>query len=261
MRQLQVLDEARRLHVVGVREHEFLVLRRALALLGEFLGAQRVIDQRHRHRLALALAEHEAVAAGEARRLAVAALELVDHLAFGDRDASQRRREAEILDEDLDVDVAEADFADERMVAAVAALGGIGEAEQEAFVAARRRLQARVAWGGIARRVARDVGDRRAGLGAYAALDQVVAGDDVGDARHGGLEVGGCRRRRRRRRRAVLAERKVDQPVGVVESGPERLSAGQVLVSPGDPAAHRHRAGVDGLGEAEAGQGGAIGAH
>jgi len=39
MRQLQMFDEAGRLHVVAVREHEFLVLRGALALLGEFVGA------------------------------------------------------------------------------------------------------------------------------------------------------------------------------------------------------------------------------
>ncbi len=35
VRQLQMLDEAGRLHVVGMRKHEFLVLRRALALLGD----------------------------------------------------------------------------------------------------------------------------------------------------------------------------------------------------------------------------------
>src|SRR5258707_2816161 len=59
------------------------------ALLVELAGAQRAIDQRHRHRLALALAEGEAVATGELRRRRRRALELVDHLAFGDTDRSE----------------------------------------------------------------------------------------------------------------------------------------------------------------------------
>ena len=184
MGQFQVLDEAGRLHVVAMGEHEFLVLRRADPLLGEFVGAQRAIDQGHRHRLALALAEGQAIAAGEARRLAVAAAgELVDHLAFGDGDRPERNGEAELGDEHFDLDLAEADLADERMVAAVAALGRIAEPEQKALVAARQRLQPRVAGGGEFGRVAGDVGDRRAVLGRRALLDQVVAGDDVDDAR------------------------------------------------------------------------------
>ena len=163
MGQLQVLDEAGRLHVVAMGEHEFLVLRRARALFAEFVGAQRAVDQRHRHRLALALAEHQAIAAGETRRLAVAAALnwlTIWHSVSGDR--SERRGEAELGDEHLDLDLAEADFADERMVAAVAALGRIAEPEQEALVAARQRLQPRVARGGKFGRVAGDVGDRRA---------------------------------------------------------------------------------------------------
>src|SRR3984957_8092988 len=145
MRQLQMLDEAVRLDVVGMREHELLVLRRPLALLGELVGAQRAIDQRHRHRLALALAEHEAVAAREAWRAAVATGELIDHLAFGDGNLAERNCEGEVFDEQLDLDLAEADFADERMGAAVAPLGRIGEPEQEPFVAARQILQPCVA--------------------------------------------------------------------------------------------------------------------
>ena len=184
MRQFQMLDEAGRLDVVGMREHEFLVLRRPLALLAELVGAQRAIDQRHRHRLALALAEHEAVAAGEARRAAVAAGELVDHLAFGDGNLAERNGEAEVFDEQLDLDLAEADFADERMGAAVAPLGRIGEPEQEAFIAARQILQPRVAGRGEGERVAGDVGDRSVRRRGFA-IDQVVASDDVGDARRG----------------------------------------------------------------------------
>src|SRR5271165_7437104 len=117
-----MLDEAGRLHIVAVRQNEFLVLRRALALLGEFIGAQSAIDERHRHRLPLALSESEAVAAGEARQAAVAAGKLVDHLAFGHADIAEGHGKAEILDEKLDLDLAETYFADERMGAAVPAL-------------------------------------------------------------------------------------------------------------------------------------------
>ena len=70
MRQFEMLDEAGRLHIVGMRHHEFLVLRRRQHLLAEFARAQGAIDQRHRHGLALALAEGEAIAAGKARRFA-----------------------------------------------------------------------------------------------------------------------------------------------------------------------------------------------
>src|SRR5271165_4200699 len=101
-----MLDEAGRLHIVAVRQNEFLVLRRALALLAEFVGAQRAVHERHRHRLPLALPESEAVAAGEAGRAAVASGELVDHLAFGEADLAEGHGKAEVLDEKLDLDLA-----------------------------------------------------------------------------------------------------------------------------------------------------------
>ena len=73
------------------------------------------------------------------------ALELVDHLALGDRDAAERDGEAELRDVELDLDLADADLADEGMGAGIAALGRIAEREQKALVAARQRLQAQVA--------------------------------------------------------------------------------------------------------------------
>ncbi len=132
MRQLEMLDEAGRLDVVGMRQHEFLVLRGRDDLLAELLRAQRAIDQRHRHGLALGLAEDEAVAGGELRRRRGRALELVDHLAFRDVDPAERHGEAELLGEEFDRDGADPDFADEGMGAAEAALGRIGEPEQPA---------------------------------------------------------------------------------------------------------------------------------
>ena len=61
--------------------------------------------------------------------------------------AAERHREAELLGDELDLDLAEADLAGERMGAAVAALGRIAEREQEALVAAREVLQPQVAVG------------------------------------------------------------------------------------------------------------------
>ena len=79
------------------------------------------------------------------------ALELVDHLAFGQRDRAERHGEAELLGDELDLDLAEADFAGEGMVAAIAALRRIAERQQEALVAARQVLQPQIAVGGKAR--------------------------------------------------------------------------------------------------------------
>ena len=45
MRQLQVLDEAGRLDVVGMGDDEFLVLRRGGAFLAELVGPERPVDQ------------------------------------------------------------------------------------------------------------------------------------------------------------------------------------------------------------------------
>ena len=92
------------------------------------------------------------------------------------------------------------------------------------------------------------------------ALDQVVAGDDVGDARRAASRAGAAPSRARRRIACSL-EIEVDQAVGVVERRPEHLAAGQVLEGRRDAAAQRHRRGVDRFGEAEARQRGAIGAH
>jgi hypothetical protein len=68
VRQLQVLNEAGALDVVGMVQHELGVLRRAVDGFAEVFGAQGAVHQRHAHRLALAMAEAKAVAAGELRR-------------------------------------------------------------------------------------------------------------------------------------------------------------------------------------------------
>src|SRR5260221_302351 len=122
MRQLQMLRKAGRLDVIRMVKDEFLVLRRCRYFLAEFIGAQGAVDQCHRHRLALALAKGEAIAAGELRRHRRRTLELVHHLAFGDGDLADDDRETALGRDDLDLDIAGADLAGKRMVAAIAAL-------------------------------------------------------------------------------------------------------------------------------------------
>ena len=69
MRQLDMLQKSGRLHVVGMHQHEFLILRRcARVILAQLFPAQGTVDQAHRNRLALGLAEDQAIAAGELRR-------------------------------------------------------------------------------------------------------------------------------------------------------------------------------------------------
>src|SRR5215467_5739813 len=105
-----------------MRHHELFVLRGREHLLAELAGAKRAIDQRHRHAFALALAEGEAIAAGEAWRFRRRALELIDHLAFGQRNRAERHGKADVLGKEFDVDLAKADFTGKGMVAAIAAL-------------------------------------------------------------------------------------------------------------------------------------------
>src|SRR5262249_31045107 len=159
------------LHVVGMRQYEFLVLRRRRYVLAELARAQGAIDQRHRHRLALALSEGEPIAAGETRRLGRRSLELVDHLALGHRDPAKRDGETDLLGEKLDLDLAKADLAGKRMGAAEAALRRVAERQQEALVAAGEILQADVAPGRKRERIAREIAHRR-GTVLRALLDE-----------------------------------------------------------------------------------------
>jgi hypothetical protein len=109
VRQLDVLDEAGRLDVVAVHQDEFLVLRGAPVLSSpSSCPAQRAVDQAHRDGLAFGLAEDQAIAAGELRRLGAAALELVHRLAFGQLDLADLDGEAQLGDVDLDRDGADA---------------------------------------------------------------------------------------------------------------------------------------------------------
>ena len=231
-----MLDEAGRLHVVGMRQHEFLVLRRRLDLFAKFARAQRAIDQRHAHRLALAMAKAEPVTAREARRLGGRAGELVDHLAFRHRDPPERHRKAKFRRHEFDLDFAEPDLAGKRMIAAIAALGRIAESQQVTFIAARQILQPDVAVGREVQRIVGEIADRSALLRRWRRLDQIVIGEKIGHARHP------CRVGLGLRRRLLGAgcRLRFQQAVGVVEGGPEDLAAGQILERRGNAPAHRH---------------------
>jgi len=85
------------------------------------------------------LSKGKTIAACKARCFRCRSLELVDHLAFGQaRSKPSSTSEAGVLGEELQLDLAKTDFAGEGVVAAVAALRGIAEREQEALVGARQ---------------------------------------------------------------------------------------------------------------------------
>ena len=75
----------------------------------------------------------------------------------------------------------------------IAALGRIAEREQEAFVAAREVLQPHVAVGRKRQRLAREVADRALRIVRRQRLDQIIRGQQVGDARHRGVASAAAR--------------------------------------------------------------------
>src|SRR5262249_17036273 len=132
VRQFQVLDETSRLHVVGVAEDKLLILRGRAGYFAEFARPKRAVHQRYRHSLALALPERKPVAARETRSLRGAAGELVDHLAFGQHDRPERNGKADLLGKEFDFDFAVTYLSGKGVIAAVTALGRIGERKEKA---------------------------------------------------------------------------------------------------------------------------------
>src|SRR5262245_42288749 len=174
-----MLDKTGRLHVVRVRGDELLVLRGCADLLTELARTQGAIDERHGHRLAFALPEREAVTTGETRRFSRRAFELIDHLTFGHDDAAERDAETEPLGEKFDLDLAEADLAGEWMGAAETALGRVAQGKQKALIAARKILQADIAFSGKRQRLAGQITDGCIGCARRRPFDESVAGEEV----------------------------------------------------------------------------------
>jgi hypothetical protein len=254
MRQLQMLHEARCFHAIGVRQHELLVLCGRVRRLAEFVAAKRAVDQRHRHRLALAFAHAQAIATRELRRHAVATVELIDHLALGQGDRADLDGEAKLFRTDQHIDFTHADFTGEGMGFGIATLSGIGHAQQKALVAARKILQSGGAIGRKHQRLAREVG--RLGIAAgIDAFDQRFRVQQIQYARHGIGQWLGCLCRGIRCCRFELK-----QALGVVVGRAEHLAAGDILERARHATVHAHRIGIQRLGVTKAGQRGAIGA-
>src|SRR5690554_1941978 len=100
------------------------------------------------------MAESQAIAAGELRRLAFAADELIDHLAFADLDLAQSNGKPQLFGLDPYLHRPYAYLAREGVVAAIPALSRISQGQQEPFIAARQRLQALRPAGGKIQRLA-----------------------------------------------------------------------------------------------------------
>ncbi len=143
------------------------------------------------------------------------------------------------------------------MVAAVTALGGVTERQEETLVAAGERLQAQVPAHRKFHRLTGEV----AGLvilGKLAiALNQAFMGENIGDAHDVLLRHITAFRLIDR---FVGEQRRIEQAVGIVEGRPEKLAARQVLVGRRNAPLDLHRRGIDRNGGAEARQRGAIGA-
>src|SRR5262245_58725897 len=148
-----------------MRKHELLVLRRRFDLLSELACPQRAVDKRHADRLALTMPKAQPVAAREARRCRGRTNKLVDHLAFGHRDPSDRHRKAKLRRHEFQLDLTKADLTSEWMVAAITALRGIAERQQVALVATRQVLQPYVAAAGEAQRIVGEIADRHISIG------------------------------------------------------------------------------------------------
>src|SRR6516225_8265759 len=149
--------------------------------------------------------------------------------------------------------LAEADLAGERMGAAETALGRVAERKQKALVAARKVLQAHVAFGGKRQRLARQIADRCIGWARRGPFDQAVGGEEVG---HRSQRRSVISRRRRLRDVGITGKTLIEQPVGIVERRPEHLSAGQILENGGDAPSHIHVRGIERRRRAEARAGG-----
>src|SRR5262249_44168371 len=137
--------------------------------------------------------EGEAITAREARRLAGRAFELVDHLTFSHGDAAERDGKTDFLDEEFDLDIAEADLASERMRAAETALGRVAQRKQKTFVAARKILQANIAISGKGQGLTRKIPDHAVRRTRGGPFDQAIVGKKVRHRPHGRSLVGGRR--------------------------------------------------------------------
>ncbi len=207
------------------------------------------------------MAKSQAVAAGELRRLGLAAGELIDHLALGQLDVADRDRKVQLLRFDLQRHLTEADFTHEGMAVRVAALGRISHGEQKTLVTARQVLQAGSAVGRKTQRLARQVGRCRITGRQRLALDQALLIQQLDHTRRTFmLMLIAAVRAAGGHRRAVGEQAEVEQALGVVKGRTQHLAARQVFESGRDTPLQHHARGVQRARAAQAGQGGAVSA-
>ena len=141
------------------------------------------------------------------------------------------------------------------MVAAIAALGRIGQRQQVTFIAAHQLLQARGTRAGVDRRGAGDIVGRRAAI--FLGLRQPLLREQAKDVRRRLCFAIGLLHRRRF---AVGQQGKIEQAMGVVVGGAQQLAAGNVFVHCGDAAFEAHLRSVNRFADRQPRQGGAVGA-
>ncbi|MCY1536499.1 hypothetical protein D9M68_719590 [compost metagenome] len=202
------------------------------------------------------MTEGQAITTGELWVDALAADELVDHLALGDLDIAERHGEAELFRLQPDLQFADADLPGERMVTAIAALGGVAQCQEKTLVATGQRLQALGAIGGKVQRLAGDI--RHLASALLFPPQQAFVSEEIQHPRAGrqlgsGIDL----------RPGVFAlgqQGEVEQAVAVVEGRAKQLAAGQVLEGRRDTPAQLHPRGLQRQRGAEARQRGAVGA-
>ena len=180
---------------------------------------------------------------------------MVHRFAFRQFDLADLHCEPQFRDVDVHGHAPDAQFADKCVGAAIAALRGIGERQDEPLVAARDRLQPQRTVGGqfqrFARQIARRIVRRRSGF------DQPVAMQEIGHMRHRTVAIG-CGGGRGNV--AIGGKFEIQQPMRVVEGRPQNLPARQILERRADPAVDGHGGGIQRPRRAEAWQRRAIGA-
>ena len=192
------------------------------------------------------------------RRLLGRSLELIDHLAFGQLHATERDGKTKFGHVELDIHFANADFADERMVIAIAALGGIAECQQETFITACQCLKAQIAFHRecprFASQVARFVTFRQGTI----ILDHANRTKNIGYTRrlflHGFPHFGF-------RNGNITGQIWVEQTVRVIKGRSEQLTARQILVGRRNATFDQHFSGFHRPRIAKTRQGCAVGAH
>ena len=131
-----MLDEAGRLNVVAMRQHELLILRWcADKILAKLPPAQCPVDKCHGNGLSFLLSENKPVAPRELRRLTFRALELVYGFALGHFDLADSDGKSKLRNVNFNLDNSDPQLTDKGMVARIAPLRRIAQTKKKSFIA------------------------------------------------------------------------------------------------------------------------------